>query len=144
MTHLPWTINMVTPAATLTLVADSQRRKKKISLYVEWNDNITLLAIFSLGQVNYVRSDCVIAGASLVAKRLKHLPARWETQVRSAGQEDSLEKEMATHSSTLAWKISWMGSLVSYSPWNCRVVHDWATSFLHIHNVLFFILLLDP
>ena len=32
----------------------------------------------------------------------------WETQVRSLGQEDPLEKEMATHSSTLAWKIPWM------------------------------------
>ena len=46
--------------------------------------------------------------ASLVAQRLKHLPAMWETWVRSLGQEDSLEKEMATHSSILAWKIPWM------------------------------------
>ena len=36
---------------------------------------------------------------------VKHLPAVWETWVRSLGQEDSLEKEMATHSSTLAWTI---------------------------------------
>ena len=36
-----------------------------------------------------------------------HLPATWETQVQSQGWEDPLEKEMATHSSTLAWKISW-------------------------------------
>ena len=46
--------------------------------------------------------------ASLVAQRLKHMPAVWETQVRSLGGEDPLEKEMATHSSTLAWKIPWM------------------------------------
>ena len=45
--------------------------------------------------------------ASLVAQRLKHLPAMWETRVRSLGQEDPLEKEMATHSSTLAWRIPW-------------------------------------
>ena len=38
---------------------------------------------------------------------VKHLPAMWETRVRSLGQEDLLEKEMATHSSTLAWKIPW-------------------------------------
>ena len=38
----------------------------------------------------------------------KCLPAMWETQVRSLGREDPLEKEMATHSSTLAWKIPWM------------------------------------
>ena len=43
--------------------------------------------------------------ASLVAQTVKHLPAIWETRVRSLGQEDPLEEEMATHSSTLAWKI---------------------------------------
>ena len=60
--------------------------------------------------------------ASLVAQRLKRLPGMWETQVRSLGGEDPLEKEMATHSSTLAWRIPWrkepgglqsMGSLES-------------------------------
>ena len=39
---------------------------------------------------------------------VKHLPTVWETQVQSLGQEDLLEKEMATHSSILAWKIPWM------------------------------------
>ena len=39
---------------------------------------------------------------------VKHLPAMWEIRVPSPGQEDPLEKEMATHSSTLAWKIPWM------------------------------------
>ena len=47
-------------------------------------------------------------GASLVSQRLKHLPAMRETWVRSLGQEDPLEKEMATHSSILAWRIPWM------------------------------------
>ena len=42
-----------------------------------------------------------------MAQRLKHLPAMWETQVRCLGQEDPLEKEMATHSSILAWRIPW-------------------------------------
>ena len=46
-------------------------------------------------------------GASQVAQRLKHLPAMRETWVRSLGQEDPLEKEMATHSSILAWRIPW-------------------------------------
>ena len=40
---------------------------------------------------------------------VKHLPAMWETRVQSLGQEDPVEKEMATHSSTLVWKIPWMG-----------------------------------
>ena len=45
--------------------------------------------------------------ASLVAQSVKNLPAVKETRVRSLGWEDPLEKEMATHSSILAWKISW-------------------------------------
>ena len=43
-----------------------------------------------------------------MAQKVKHLPATQETWVQSLGQEDLLEKEMATHSSTLAWKIPWM------------------------------------
>ena len=46
-------------------------------------------------------------GASLVAQMVKNLPTVPETQVRSLGWEDPLEEEMATHSSTLAWKIPW-------------------------------------
>ena len=44
---------------------------------------------------------------SLVAQMVKHLPTMWETRARSLAWEDPLEKEMATHSSTLAWKIPW-------------------------------------
>ena len=49
----------------------------------------------------------VVLWASLVAQSLKHLPAMWETWIRSLGHEDPLEKEMATHSSILAWRIPW-------------------------------------
>ena len=42
-----------------------------------------------------------------MAQMVKHLPTMQETWVRSLGLEDPLEKEMATHSSTLAWKIPW-------------------------------------
>ena len=45
--------------------------------------------------------------ASLVAQTVKRLPAMQETWVQSLGEEDPLEKEMATHSRTLAWKIPW-------------------------------------
>ena len=45
--------------------------------------------------------------ASLLAQRLKRLPPTRETRVRSLGREDPLGKEMATHSSTLAWRIPW-------------------------------------
>ena len=60
-------------------------------------------------------------GSSLVAQMIKRLPIMQETWVGSLGQEDPLEKEMATHSSTLAWKIPWIkepGRL--YSPQGCK------------------------
>ena len=63
--------------------------------------------------------------ASLVAQRVKRLPTMLETQVQSLGWEDPLEKAMATHSSTLAWKILWTekpGRLQSMG-WQ-RVGHD--------------------
>ena len=72
--------------------------------------------------------------ASLMAQRLKHLPGMRETQVQSLGREDPLEKEMATHSSTLAWRIPWReepGGLQSTG--SQRVGHDWATSLTHIY-----------
>ena len=45
--------------------------------------------------------------ASLVAQMVKHLPTMRETRVQSLGREDLLEREMATHCSTLAWKVPW-------------------------------------
>ena len=61
----------------------------------------------------------------MVAQMVKHLPAMRETQVHSLGWEDLLEKEMAPHSSTLAWKIPWTeepGRLPSMG--SQRVGHD--------------------
>ena len=59
---------------------------------------------------------------------VKNLPAMQETQVQSLGQEDPLEKGMATHSSTLAWRIPRTEEPGSYSPWGCkRVGHDSVT-----------------
>ena len=55
---------------------------------------------------------------SLVAQMVKRLPTMQETRVQSLGQEGLLEKEMATHSSILAWKIPWMEEPVGYSPQN--------------------------
>ena len=46
-------------------------------------------------------------GASLVAQKVKNVPEMQETQVQSMGWTDSLEKEMATHSSIFTWEISW-------------------------------------
>ena len=64
--------------------------------------------------------------ASLVAQSVKNLPAVQEIRVRSLGWEDPLEREMATHSSILAWKISWTeepGGLQSMG--SQKVGHDW-------------------
>ena len=70
-----------------------------------------------------------VYSASLVAQRVKHLPAMQETCVRSLGQEDPLEKEMVTHSSILAWKIPWTGELGKLQCMRSqRVRHNWATS----------------
>ena len=52
----------------------------------------------------------------LVAQTVKCLPTMWENWVRSLGQKDPLEKEMATNSSILVWRIPQMGRLAGYSP----------------------------
>ena len=62
---------------------------------------------------------------------VKQLPTMQETRVQSLGWEDLLEKEMATHSSILAWKIPWTRSLVSWSPWG-RKESD-TIEWLHFH-----------
>ena len=72
---------------------------------------------------------CPIHRTSLLAQTVKCLPTMWETRVWSLGQENPLEKEMAFHSSTLAWKIPWMEEPARLqSMGSQRVGHDWATS----------------
>ena len=69
-----------------------------------------------------------------MAQTVKRLPAMQDTWVQSLGQEDPLEKEMATHSSTLAWRILWMEEPGRYSPWG-RKESD-ATERLHFLSPL--------
>ena len=73
--------------------------------------------------------------ASLVAQRVKRLPAMLETRVRSLGWEYPLEKEMATHSSILAWRIPWTEE-PGYSPWGRNELDT--TEQLHFHCLLTF------
>ena len=54
-----------------------------------------------------LRPSIITSWVSLVAHTVTNLPAMQETQVQSLGREDPLEKKMATHASTLAWKILW-------------------------------------
>ena len=80
-----------------------------------------------------------------VAQTVKRLPVVWETGVWSLGWEDALEKEKATHSSTLAWKIPWTeetGRLQSMA--SQRVGHNWETS-LHFtsENLIYIMLIIN-
>ena len=75
-----------------------------------------------------------IRGASLVAQGLKHLPAMRETWVQFLGQEDPLEKEMATHSSILAWRIPWTEEPGGLSPRGHK--ESDSTQRLHFHFLL--------
>ena len=71
-----------------------------------------------------------------MAQMVKRLPTMREAGVQSLGQEDPLEKEMATHSSILAWKIPWTeepGRLQSMG--SQRVGHDWVTFFLSFFKI---------
>ena len=65
--------------------------------------------------------------ASPVAQKLKRLPAMWETWVQSLGWQDSLEREMATHSSILAWRIPWTEEPSGFMG-SQRARHDRVTS----------------
>ena len=64
-----------------------------------------------------------------MTQTIKNLPAMWETQVRSLGQEDSLEKGMATHSSILAWRIPW-----TEEPGGLHTVHRVTKSQTHLSD----------
>ena len=87
----------------------------------------------NINNLRYADNTTLIAeGASLLAQMVKCLPAMWETWVQSLSWEDLLEKEMATHSSSLAWKIPWTeepGRLQSMG--SQRVGHDLVT-LLHL------------
>ena len=64
--------------------------------------------------------DPSLPRASLIAQLVKNLPAMQETWVRSLGQEDPLEKEMANYSSILAWKIPWTEESGGLQSMGCR------------------------
>ena len=66
----------------------------------------TPLVVWHIGTASFWKT-VLYGDTSLVAQRVKLLPAMQETQVQSLGQEDPPEKEMATHSSILAWRIPW-------------------------------------
>ena len=75
----------------------------------------------------------------LVAQMVKNLPSMRDTWVQSLGQEDPLEKEMATYSSILAWRIPWIEEPrgLQSMGWQ-RIWHDWVTNTSTIENIVFF------
>ena len=98
-----------------------------------WSKNLIDVKQINRRKPNRRLITC-IHRTSLVVQMVKCLPTIQETRVRSLGQEDPLEKEMETHSSTLVWKIPWMeepGRLQSMGLQ--RVGQDWETS-LTIHR----------
>ena len=72
----------------------------------DWKRSV-FVPIPKKGNAKECSNYCTVALISHVSQRLKHLPAIWENWIRSLGREDPLEKEMATHSSILAWRIPW-------------------------------------
>ena len=99
---IPWRRQWLT---TPVFLIGELHGQKSLAGYSPWGrkeSDMTEQLTFSLFKtINLERT-------SLVAQIVKYLPTMWETWVQSLGWEDSLEKEMATHSSTLAWKIPWM------------------------------------
>ena len=69
-----------------------------------------------------------------MAQTVKNMPAMWESQVRSLGKEDALEKEMATHSIFLPGKSHGHGILAGYSLWGCKELD--MTEQLSTHTLL--------
>ena len=88
------------------------------------NINIDWIWTLSEGNIRKLRDENFP-----IAQMVKYLPVMQETRVRFLGQEDPLEKGMATHSSTLAWRIPWTeepGGLQSRG--SQRAGHDWVTN----------------
>ena len=106
-----------------------------------WSQHLALWSVYSLILSRFLFRDtllniCIIDWwtlnwAPLVTQTVKSLPAMQDTQVQSLGQEDPLEKEMATHSNILAWRISWaeVPDGLQSMRWQ-RVRHNWETNTL--------------
>ena len=112
------------------LLHDQRRAKDPIhnSSYDGYGGKVPIHAFNGYKNKKLVLAQ-VLQGASLVAQRIKRLPAMQETRVWSLGWENPLEKEMATHSSILTWRIPWTeepGGLQSTG--SQRIRHDWAIS----------------
>ena len=112
--HFIWTLETLTERESSNIIITSE-------VIIHYINSVFWFSAFTI--------NLWLERTSLVAQTVKRLPTMRETQVQSLGREDPLEKEMAPHSSTLAWKIPWTeerGRLQSMG--SQRVGHDWATS----------------
>ena len=123
-----WDIHKMKDKNHMIISIDVQKHLKKFKIHLWcWYQQI--------GYSRNVPQHIKAIRASLVAKRLKRLPAMQETRVQSLGREDPLEKEMATHSSILAWRIPWMEEPCRLqSTGSQRVIHDWATFLFFLYD----------
>ena len=129
-------------------------KTEKVSNFSWWGQDLSFPHIILLGEplklptlarlhsntcISYLKQEVLVRNTELTsyhqleelgkAQRLKYLPAMWETWVLSLGREDLLEKEMATHSSILAWRIPWTEEPSGLQSAGLqRVGHNWATS----------------
>ena len=102
---------------------------------------VCFLSVISCWQVaGFFSTRCGIYRAFLVAQMVKTLPAMQETWVQSLGQEDPLEKGMATHSTILAWRISWTMEYVRQKEKSREII---TVSFLQIQDPLLICFLLS-
>ena len=105
-------------------------RYVKIVLRMDWETEIDIYATLC---IKYITNENLGLPWWLSGKE----PTCQAGDVGLMGQEDPLEKEMATHSSILAWRILWTEELVGYSPWGCkRVKYDLANKQQHNHENL--------
>ena len=121
VSHLPITYSFAVLSSILLFTSSNHPTTHQFICLLHQSINLLIQQIFG----STIWEDPL----SEVAQTVKHLPAMWEAQVQPLGCEDPLEKEMATHSSTLGWKIPWTeepGRLQSMR--SQRVRRDWMTS----------------
>ena len=109
-------------------LSQSQPLHNRRTSYLNVKEYLILAAI-------WMDLEIIITRASLVAQMVKNLPTMQETQVQPLGWEDPLEKGMATHSSSLAWRIAWIEEPGGLQSIGCEEseMTKWLSAYTHTH-----------